>query len=273
MRAPCIAGLLSLAVLLALPCRGAGQDAHVSPPEAVELFRTAREHYREGRYHEAAADLERALMLDPTSPTLRYNLGRVYELLGQLQNARTQYRGYLELLPREQAEERERTEATIQRLEGAIASGVTQAPAEPRDAQEPLRELEGSVRVRERGVADEAFWITAGAGVLALAAAAVTGALALDAAAARDGLVLTEPGQVDAHNADWDALNASASALGLTTDILLGAGGAALIAGLLLFVLREREVEREIVREARAPLSPFVTAAPSAVMIGIRGTL
>ncbi len=266
--------MLLVAVLLALPSRGAGQDTHVSPPEAVELFRTAREHYREGRYREAAADLERALMLDPTSPTLRYNLGRVYELLGQLENARTQYRGYLELLPADQVEERERTEGTIQRLEGAIASGVTQPPSEPREDQEPLRELEGSVRVRERGVADEAFWITGAVGVAALVAAAVTGALALDAAAARDALVLTEPGQLDAYHTEWAARNADASALGLTTDVLVGAGAAALLASLLLFVLREREVEREIVREeARAPMTPFVTVAPSAAMIGIRGTL
>lgn len=248
-----------------------GADSHATPPEALELFRTAREHYREGRYGAAATDLERALILDPASTTLRYNLARVYELLGQLREARAEYQRYLELLPQEAAEERERTEATITRLDGAIASGV--ADPEPEAAPEPLRELTGFVLVRERGVADLAFWITGGAGVAALLVAAITGGLALDRAAARDNLILSEPGQLDAYHAQRDGLDADAQALGLTTDILIGTGAAALIASLLLFVLREAEVEREIVQEQARSIVPFFVASEHATMVGIRGTL
>lgn len=273
MRAPWVEAGCLAALLLALPCRGACQEEHVSPPEAVELFQSAREHYREGRYPDAAADLERALILDPTSATLRYNLGRVYELLGQLENAREQYARYLDLLPADQADERERTAATIARLDGAIASGVAHPTPEPQAAQEPLRELTGSVLVRERGVADEAFFITGGAGLAALVVAAITGGLALDRAAARDGLVLSEPGQIDAYHAEYASLDSEARALGLTTDILIGAGAAALVASLLLFVLREREVEREIRRDEARAWEPFLLAAPNATMIGIRGVL
>ncbi|HEY8429518.1 MAG TPA: tetratricopeptide repeat protein [Sandaracinaceae bacterium] len=273
MRAVSVLGLACLGAGLLLPAHAFAQ-AHATPPEAVQFFESAREHYRRGRYPEAAVDLERAVMLDPTSPTLRYNLGRVYELLGQLPEARAQYARYLELLPPEQEEERERTRATLRRLDGAIASGAVAPPAEPEAEQEPLRELEGPVVVRERGVADEVFWITLGSGVAALVASAVTGGLALDRAAARDGLVLTDPGQLDAFHATYDALDAEAQALGVTTDVLLGVGGAALVASVLLFVLREREVEREIVRPARrASIEPFVLAGPGATMLGVRGAL
>ncbi len=263
-----LAGVLAV---LALPLPAACQE-HATPPEAVELFTSAREHYREGRYAEAAADLERALILDPTSATLRYNLGRVYELLGQLEDARAQYSRYLELLPEDQGEERERTRATIARLEGAIASGAAHPPAAPEVEQEPLRELEGPVIVRERGVADEAFFITGGAGLAALVVSAITGAIALDRASARDALVLSEPGQLQAYFDQWDSLDGEAYRLGIATDVLIGLGAAALVAAVVLFFAREREVEREIVRE-QASIEPLVTATSSAAMIGIRGTL
>jgi len=266
-------GAALLAAMLVPRSTSAQDDAgsHATPPEALELFRTAREHYREGRYTDAATDLERALILDPGSITLRYNLARVYELLGELEEARAEYQRYLELLPPDDAAERGRTAATLSRLDGAIASGV--AHAEPEEAPEPLRELTGFVLVRERGVADLAFWITGGAGVAALVVAAITGGLALDRAAARDGLVLSEPGQLDAYYAQRDGLDADAQALGLTTDVLIGVGAGALIASLLLFVLREVEVEREIVQEQARSIVPFFGASEHATMVGIRGTL
>src|SRR5690606_9559209 len=93
MRAVSVLGLACLGAGLLLPAHAFAQ-AHATPPEAVQFFESAREHYRRGRYPEAAVDLERAVMLDPTSPTLRYNLGRVYELLGQLPEARAQYARY-----------------------------------------------------------------------------------------------------------------------------------------------------------------------------------
>lgn len=268
------AGLLAATVVLTPSAKAqepAAPAASATPPEAVELFRSARAHYREGRYPDAAADLERALILDPSSTTLHYNLGRVYELLGELEQARRAYTDYLELLPADNAEERERTEATIQRLDGAIASGISQP--EPVGAQEPLRELTGTVLVRERGVADLAFWITGGAGIAMLVAAAVTGGVALERASARDALVLTAPGQLDAYRSEREGMDAAARGLGVTTDVLLSVGGAAIIASVLLFVLREHEVEREIQREGDVAVAPFVTTAEGAALIGIRGTL
>lgn len=268
------AGLL-VAILALAPSARAQEESsatHATPPEALELFRSARDHYREGRYPEAAADLERALILDPASSTLRYNLARVYELLGKLPEAHREYARYRDRLPPEDAEERERIEATLQRLEGAIASGIYEPPT-PEPAQEPLRELTGPVLIRERGVADLAFWVTGGAGLGALLVATITGGFALDRADARDGLVLTEPGQLDAYRDRREALDTEARALGITTDVLLGAGATALVASVLLFVLREQKVTREILPESQGvSLTPFFAASESVTMAGVRGS-
>jgi tetratricopeptide (TPR) repeat protein len=259
--------LMLLGALSTGTARAQEPGTHVSPPEAMEFFRTARERYREGRYPEAAADLERALALDPASPTLAYNLGRVYELMGELPRALGHYRRYLELLPADQADERERTEGTIQRLEGAIASGSVEE--EPAPQAEPLRELRGSVVIRERGVADEAFWITLGGGAAVVVGAIVTGALALERAGARDGLVLRDPSQYEAHRAAYASADADAGTLGLVTDVLIGVGGAALVASVLLFVLRENVTERPA--EPALAWLPFVAAGHDGVLVGVGG--
>jgi tetratricopeptide (TPR) repeat protein len=237
----------------------------------MEFFRTAREHYREGRYREAAADLERALALDPVSPTLRYNLGRVEELLGNLEPALRAYRGYLELLPADALEERARTEATIQRLEGAIASGA--GASQPAEA-EPLRVPIGALQIRERGVADELFWGVTGSGLAMLAAAVVTGSLGLERAAQRDGLVLTEPGAFEAYRAEYDSLDGEARALALTTDVLFGVGGAAVAAGIVLFVARERVSEQPLIDRASGAalrVAPSLSVSDRGALLALRG--
>lgn len=256
-----VRALVATACLWIAPAIVCAQPAHQTPPEALELFQSARAHYREGRYPDAATDLERAITLDPASTTLHYNLARVYELMGQLEDALTSYRHYLGLLPPTEAQERERTEETIQRLLGAIASDTPQevAPAEP------LRELEGTVLVRERGVADVPFWITLGGGAAVLAASVLTGSFALERAGARDSLTLTEPGGVTAYQDEYASLDATANALGITTDVFVGVGAAAVIAAVLLFVLRENEVEREI--------RPDMTIDANALIVGARGWL
>ncbi len=262
--------LIAFGALWTGSARAQEPGAHVSPPEAMEFFRSAREHYRQGRYPEAAADLERALTLDPVSPTLHYNLGRVYELMAELPRALDHYRRYLELLPADQTEERGRTESTIQRLEGAIASGSVQI-GEPEAQSEPLRELRSTVVIRARGVADEAFWITMGGGAVVVVGAVITGILALDRASARDGLVLTQPGQYDAHRATWASLDSEAATFGVLTDVLVGVGAAALVSGILLFVLRENVTERPA--EAEIALLPIVAVTPDGALAGVGGRL
>lgn len=254
--------------LFAVAPRAVAQED--TPPEAVEFYRQAREHYAAGQYQDAADALERALVLDPDSPTLVYNLARVYELLGNLDRALNMYERYQQLLPQQQAQEQERAEATIRRLQGARESTQPDEPAAPPPQEvEALRQLPGLVLVRENGVADDAFWAVLVAGAVSLAAGAVFGSLALVYRGDADDFVLGQDGSV----AERRGLYTDATLFAGLGDATLGLGGVGVVAAGLLYFLREHTVERAPVqaveREASARLAPVV--GPTGVGLELRG--
>lgn len=264
-------------VLLALPARASAQEG-ATPPEALEAFRSARAHYEAGRYAEAVDDLERAFALDPRSPTLAYNLARVHELMGNLEEAVRHYRLYQQLLPEEQARETDRADATIRRLNGAMARQSTQpaeaaAPAPPARPVEALRELPGLVRIRQRGVADAAFWGMTVTAVVLLATGAIFGALALDTRdQANNFRVRSDGPDPERLDALWDRARAYA----LVTDLTLTLGLVSAVSAMLLYLLRETTVERAPVREDDAGtqarwLVPAFALGPgaAAILVGV----
>jgi len=251
--------------------RCAAQDADVPPPppEALELYQRGRELYAEGRYREAAVELERAQVLDPTSPNLVFNVARVYELLGELEKSIGFYRRYLRLLPPSETAERDRIEATLRRLEGA--RDEVQRPTEPSaqpPSPAPLRDPQ-PVRVQERGVADALFWVTASAGAALLVGGTVTGLLALDTERAMGDYVVGLDGSFE----DRQVLADRADTLALTADVLFIAGGLSAVASVLLFALRERTVERYPGLEGSASLAPGVAVLPGGGLVTLRGAL
>ncbi len=200
----------------------------------MTLFESARQHYRDGEYTQAADDLENALVLDPAAPTLLFNLGRVYELQGDYARSISAYRRLLAVTPPEQREERERTEQAIDRLEGA------QEHQAPPPAQESGEVEQGPTFVRERGVADMPFWITLIAGgVVGLSAIGCGIGAALTHGSA-DTWVLGRDGTA----AEREATYEQSRALGAAADVLGSLGSAALIAAGLLFILREHTYEQ-----------------------------
>jgi hypothetical protein len=220
------------------------QESGEAQGDAVQYYQSGRDHFLAGRYREAIVDLERALALDPDSPTLSYNLARVYELLGEIDRAIEYYHAYASSLGASDREERARVEETIRRLEGArtqVRPATVTPPAVPPDDFE----LNRPVIVEERGVADAAFWITVGIGGALLAAGAVTGIYALSENAALDDYVLGMPNTcvtVEICDDSWDARANRVRTFALASDLLLGAGVAAGVTALLLYVLRTREV-------------------------------
>ncbi len=222
----------------ALVCRTAEAQAHEPPPEAMTLFESARAHYRAGEYAAAANDLENALVLDPAAPTLLFNLGRVYELQGDYAQSISAYRRLLAVTPPEQTEERARTQDTIDRLEGA------QEHREPPPQETGEPDERGPTYVRERGVADDAFWGTfAASGLVGLAAVGC----------GIGSLVLFDTGSHYTLLAPGDATQrtqylADASSVGLAADVLGSISLAGFAAALLLFVLREHTYESWDVR-------------------------
>lgn len=213
------------------------------PPEAMEHFQAGRLAYQEGRYEEAAVSLEQALALDPGSPTLLYNLARVYELMGDLDKAVTFAEQYLALLPAEAGEERTRVEGTLSRLRGARDWLALRESAEQGTRVE-LREITEQTIIEERGVADGLFWGVLVTGAVALAAGGATGALALQRRSEANEFVIRDNDDREV----WQGLRNDTENLGLTTDILLGVGGAALVSAGLLYLLRTERytIEREV---------------------------
>jgi tetratricopeptide (TPR) repeat protein len=199
----------------------------------MTLFESAREHYRAGEYDQAANDLENALVLDPAAPTLLFNLGRVYELQGDYESSISAYRRLLAVTPPEQAEDRQRTQETIDRLEGAREHH--EAP--PQETGE--EEVRGPTFVRERGVADDLFWGTfAASGLVGLAAigCGIASLVLFDTGAS---YTLIYPGD-DVQRTQYLA---DASSTAIAADVLGSVSVAGLAAALLMFVLREHTYE------------------------------
>jgi len=266
--------LASCVWLLAIASPLAAQSGD-TPPEAITLYAEAREHYGAGRYQDAAVALESALVLDPDSPTLVYNLARVYELLGQLDRALEHYERYQRLLPQQQAEEQNRADATIRRLQGAASSAEAsvEAPVEV----EPLRQLPGLVLVRENGVADDTFWVVLTAGAVFLAGGAAFGSLALLTRADADSYVLGRDGRSQGRN----DLYSNATVFGGVADATLGLGGAAVVVAGLLYFAREHTVLRAPLRAAEGDeadqgsdgvvVEPDAGATLDGAYLGLRG--
>ncbi|MBI2896327.1 MAG: tetratricopeptide repeat protein [Deltaproteobacteria bacterium] len=224
---------------IALAAPGAlGQTQPDGPTltEAQQLYDRGRALYQEGRYEEAVVELEHALALDPSASVLLYNIGLVYEKLGQFDRSVEFLRRYLEAeIP---PEERARIEATIRRIEGA-STHHREATPETRIVQVPV-----PVPVLPRrqdtpsfGRADTIFFVTAGAAVVALGAAAVTGALALSEQSAVERFVVGDDGDLEGR----DALAANANDFALASDVSLISAGVLAVGATLLYALRRAD--------------------------------
>ncbi len=144
-------------------------DKELNAREAMALHDEAWALYAEGRYRAAIDRLEAALRIDPEGRELVYNLALIHEKLGNLKEAATYYRKYLEMEtdPKVKA----RIQATLRRLEGAEKETPAKpapplavaAPAEPL----PARPVRSWVAVTG-GIAGAAFVVGSACGLYAL---------------------------------------------------------------------------------------------------------
>lgn len=90
-------GLLLLAVLPVVAASPTVALAQADTARAAELFTQGVAAYEAGRFDEAARLLSEAdrLLPSPPNPDLAFNLGRVYERMGDTTNAITMFRRYL----------------------------------------------------------------------------------------------------------------------------------------------------------------------------------
>ncbi|MFI5306905.1 MAG: tetratricopeptide repeat protein [Polyangiales bacterium] len=201
-----------------------------APPEAIDHYARGREYFRVGQYAEAIVELKAALELDPTSPNLAYNVAYTSELLGNVREAIDYYRKYLANLPQTETEERQKTLATLRRLEGRLAAEAAPPPATTETKPTPA-----PASTTGLGRADAWFWATLGGGAALLVGGTVTGVLALERRNEARAFVVGRDGTLAQRNKKSD----QASTFALATDILLPAGAVVVASAALLFLLRE----------------------------------
>ena len=234
-------------VLAACPARSfadagasAKPDPHAEnearpPSEAVDHYLRGRQWYLAGRYRDALVELKAALELDPNSADLLYNVARVYENLRLFDEAIAYYQRYLERLPQANPEERDKTDKTIRRLQGAKLEFEQQ---QRREQEQAAQNVEPRHSVRR---ADLAFWLTGGAAAALLAAGGVTGVLALKKTDDVGSFVVGPDGTL----MQRQHMVQQADQLALATDVMLGAGAAALTGAILLFLLRDPDPDAQ----------------------------
>jgi tetratricopeptide (TPR) repeat protein len=204
---------------------------------ALDLHDEAQRLYAEGRYREALSRLDEAVASDPSGGQLFFNLGKIHELLGDLEPSIRSYRRALEL--EGNPLERERLGATVKRIEGALAKRELERPVPPPPPPPPKPAGPSTLRP----------WIWATGGT-SIGAALIGGGLGIYA-------VATAPGQVaetgpEASFGALDSAAARAQATGIAADVLLGVAAASGIACLTLGVLAA---------ESEGPHSPRVRTA------------
>jgi tetratricopeptide (TPR) repeat protein len=259
----------------------APQGAEAQSRAAVRHYERGRDHYQAGRYPEAAVELEEAHRLDPNSPTLAYNLARVYELMGEYDRA-TVYYSRLSDMTAEDDEQHVTAQAALERVRGAQAALEAQraqeaAADEARLAQdadereEALRQAEEQARAEataeterrlgRRGRADALFYGSAILAVGTLAGGSVLGFYALRKDNEADDWV------VGANHTEQQrfAQQQSARRMAIGADLLLGTGVAAGVSALLLYYLRERHPpeRRSLCEGSFDPLSAGTRVRPA----------
>lgn len=213
------------------------EPTRTPPSEALEHYNKGRAHYQAGRYRQAVGELELALRLDPGSPNLLYNLARVHELLGDIEQSIGYYERYRSMLPPSETAEHQRVTGAIERLRGAKQHVAKPVQKPPPPVLVPL----------ERGVADGTFWTVATFSLAALAAGITTGTLAVrEERAARDFVL-----GIDGDDEERRSIAQRADRLALASDGSLAAGAVGALTSVLLYALRSKPaIEPGVARAA-----------------------
>ena len=232
---------------------------HAASPEAQaaarDHFQRARELYQAGSYHEAIAELEAALALDPNGQDLVFNLGVVNEKLGNIDDALRHFRHYLEmdLEPAQRA----RAESLVKRLEGAKREVK---PDEKPQVQTPPAQVTPG-KTEEPPAHGRIDVLTLSAAVIAvggLSVGTIFGVKAVNDNPPGTGPYASNAAYLAQQN---DAQHAHREAK--VADVAFAIGGAALAATALLFFLRTKDpkpsqsigVSRTSIGVSAAPLT------------------
>ncbi len=223
-----------LAAILLFPAIAVAAPARAEPPptkaeatkQAMELHDQAASLYEAGRYREALAKLDLAIVLDPSSAELAYNLAVIHEKLGDLDRAEHFFvRSYM---AEKDAKARDRLAAILRRIRGAREdkSALPQASrmptAAPKAPPSPVRERRA---LSPWGI---------GSGVFALAALTVGTGFGISALVRNPGAAPKTGGGVTIADLEADAKLARRDAL--VADVSFAISATAAGVALLFFL-------------------------------------
>jgi tetratricopeptide (TPR) repeat protein len=117
------------------PDARADETSPANVAAARRHFERARAYYAQGSYREAIGELEAAHALDPNAKDLVFNLGVVHEKLADIDDALKWFRLYTTM--NLTAQERDRADAYVKRLEGAKREIEQKAAAQASSARPP----------------------------------------------------------------------------------------------------------------------------------------
>lgn len=223
-------GQVRAAMSLATGTMGPAEGGAASSP--ADLSAQAIERFKAKDYDAAVRLFQEAYALDPV-PNYLFNIGRVYEEKGDIRAAVDYYQRFV----KEAGVELEAREQGLQRLR--VLKGILQEtdegeqkPDEAQPAPQP-EEAKAAPEPAPAAPAPDPKWRTmtlAGAGVLGLGGAVMV------AGGALGGVALSKQNQLDSTH-DYDArteLAAQGRKLAVTTDVLIGVGGALVLTGVIL---------------------------------------
>jgi tetratricopeptide (TPR) repeat protein len=245
-----------LAAIVLTARLAAAQTYDEKTERARAHLKSAIAYYDDGRYEDAAREMNAAYELKPV-PDLQYNLAQCYERLGRLTDAADAYNAYLSGRP--DAPDRKNIAARIENLRARAAAAKAGAPAPPPVEKEKVV-FKTIVVYREAPPPPgrAARWAAWGLGVLALGGIA-TG-IAFAVLAANDADAVSKGGNV----AVPPVFDTKTQDAGKTDVIVSGVSfgvGALAAAGAVALYLVGNKIDREAPKLTLAPAgSGFVLA-------------
>ena len=201
--------------------------------EAEELSERAIEEFAAGNYAGAVDLFKQAHAIDP-QPNYLFNIGRVYEEAGELENAVEFYARFVKL-PGVEIESRELAVERLRVLR-TVLDETTERKSEPDPDTKGLvmepsgQPVDADVERKHKTMRHAGFGLAAvGAGTL-ISAAVVGGLASSDANRARDR------DQTESLEARQELLD-KARTKAVTADVLYGVGGALLVTGVVLIAV------------------------------------
>lgn len=267
---------LALAVILVA--------SSIALPARADDIAEAREHFRKGsnafdlgHYQEAIKEYEAAYRIKDDAALL-FNIGQAYRLQGDNQNAIRAYKSFLHRMP--DASNRAEVERRIEELqkaidqEGRAKEGPPEgtlspnSPAPNTQVPPPIVPVSPTETTTPTAQVDEhaartkkiAGLVVAGVGVATLAVGGVFAGLAVKA-----GDDLT---RLDQTMGTFDSSKQSAGKTDqIVEGVCFGVGGAAIVAGVIVYVLGHREAKSS---RSRMAVAPFVAPTRAGITTMVR---